>query len=89
LELAPGAVRVTAAIGKGAPAVWIVPTRPGVPLNRGAGDVELWFEPKPPEARTDAVAELQRSRVRKARRVDRVEAISPAPVADLDKPRQG
>ena len=79
-------------MGKGAPAVWIVPIRPGVPLNRGAGDVELWFEPKPPEARTDAVAELQRSRVRKARRVgmvDRVEAISPALVADVDKPRQG
>ena len=80
-------------MGKGAPAVWIVPTRPGVPLNHGAGDVELWFEPKPPEARTDAVAELQRPRVgRKARwaeTVDRVEAMSPALVADLDKPRQG
>ena len=68
------------------------PDPAGCPAQPWCGDVELWFEPKPPEARTDAVAELQRSRVRKARRVgmvDRVEAISPALVADLDKPRQG
>jgi plasmid replication initiation protein len=61
--------------------------------GRAVVSVELWFEPKPPEARTDAVAELQRPRVgRKARRaetVDRVEAISPALVADLDKLRRG
>ncbi len=60
--------------------------------GRAVVSVELWFEPKPPEARTDAVAELQRPRVgRKARRaetVDRVEAISPALVADLDKLRR-
>ncbi len=60
--------------------------------GRAVVSVELWFEPKPPEARTDAVAELQRPRVgRKARRAetDRVEAISPALVADLDKLRRG
>jgi hypothetical protein len=54
--------------------------------------VQQALEPKDNQARADAEAELQRSRVgRKARRlgaVDRVEVISPGVAADLDKLRR-
>ncbi len=60
--------------------------------GRAVVSVELRFEPKSPEAKTDAAAELQRSRegrkARRARTMDRAEVISPALAADLDNLRR-
>ncbi len=60
--------------------------------GRAVERVEIVFTAKDAQARADAEAELQRSRVgRKTRRAgaaDRVGVISPALAADLDKLRQ-
>jgi hypothetical protein len=68
---------------------WQITSRRG----RIVDAVEISFTPKNAQARANAEAELQRSRVgRKARRtgtVERVEVISPSIAADLDKIRRG
>jgi hypothetical protein len=58
--------------------------------GRAVERVEIMFTPKDDQARADADAELQRSRVgRKARRTGTVETIAPGIAADLDRLRQG
>jgi plasmid replication initiation protein len=68
---------------------WQIISRRG----RSVDEVEVMFTAKDAQARANAEAELQRSRVgRKARRtgtVEEVKAISPAIAADLDKLRRG